>query len=168
MTDTTMSPAEEAAWIAARDALISSWTTAKADLETIKAREMELRKQVTDLLFPNPVKGTQRTPLNNGWAIKLVHKVNVKLGDKDKRDDKGDLIAVQDQVEAVMDAIEKTGNEGAFLVERLIKTQYDLSESEYKKLTDSGTHKAIKKLLDDIIITTDASPSLELEEPKVK
>ena len=155
---------EDVNWQAKRDKLIQSWMTARSTLETAKESEMELRKEVTALLFPNPVKGTQRFELGNGYKVKLVHKINYKLGDPNLVDKKtGAKVKVTDQVENVMAAIEKCGNEGAFLVDRLIKTSYDLSVSEYNQL-DEGSQ--VKKIVDAILITSDASPVLELEQPK--
>lgn len=149
-------------WNAHRDKLLSAWIVAKDQLVTIKEQEMELRKQVQAILFPNPKKGTQRYELGSGYKVKLVHKINYKLGDKDRIDpDNGNKISIADQVETVMNEIEKCGNEGKFIVERLIKTSYDLSISEYEKLENNE----IKKLVDSILITSDAAPSLELEIP---
>ena len=156
--------AEDPQWAVKRDAAIVAWRKAKSVLEAAKESEMDLRKQVTQMLFPNPVKGTQRFPLGEGYAVKLVHKINYKLGDATLTDKKtGAKVKIADQVENVMAAIEKCGNEGAFLVDRLIKTQYDLSVSEYN-LLDEGSQ--VKKLIDSILITSDASPTLELEAPK--
>ena len=150
-------------WNFKRDQLLSQWIAAKDQLAVIKETEMELRKQVQAMLFPNPVKGTQRYELGGGYKVKLVHKLNYKLGNKDLVDpDNGNKIPVNDQVEAVMNEIEKCGNEGAFLVDRLIKTSYDLSVSEYEKLENDQ----IKKLIDSILITSDAAPTLELETPQ--
>lgn len=169
MKEDTMSgnkTATEHEWQTQRDKVLQSWLAARTLLATAKESEMELRKQVQQLLFPNPVKGTQRYDLGGGYSIKLVHKINYTLGNKDLTDKKsGNKIKVQDQVEQVMNAIEKCGNEGPFLVDRLIKTSYDLSISEYGKLDDGSQ---IKKIIDSILITSDAAPAVEFEEPKVK
>ncbi len=157
-------PSPNAEWHAKRDQFILEWQRAKTLLNSAKEVEMELRKQLQDMLFPNPTKGTQRYDLGNGYKIKLVHKINYKLGDKERIDpDTGDKIPVVDQVETIMSEIEKCGNEGKFLVDRLIKTSYDLSISEYEKLDSTSP---IKKLIDDILITSPAAPAIELEEPK--
>lgn len=150
-------------WQAKRDQTIQRWLSAKEQLALIKEQEMELRKQVSAMLFPTPTKGTQRFPLGNGYAVKLVHKINYKLGDPDLTDKDGAKIKVQEQIENVMNAVEKCGNEGAFLVDRLFKTSYSLYEGEYNKLDPTSP---IKQLIDKILTTEDASPSLELESPK--
>lgn len=169
MKEDTMSgnkTATEHEWQTQRDKVLQSWLAARTLLATAKESEMELRKQVQQLLFPNPVKGTQRYDLGGGYSIKLVHKINYTLGNKDLTDKKsGNKIKVQDQVEQVMNAIEKCGNEGPFLVDRLIKTSYDLSISEYGKLDDGSQ---IKKIIDSILITSDAAPAVEFETPEKK
>lgn len=152
-----------------RNNLIRNWLAQRAALESVKEAEMTLRKRVTEVLFPTPKKGTQRVPIGEGFHIKLVHKLNMKLGDSDKLNAAGDAIPVNDQVEDVLVAIEKIGNEGQFIADRLVKTSYTLSESEYKNLDLSNpTHKQIKDLIDTILTVTPASPSLEFEEPKTK
>lgn len=152
-----------------RNALIKSWLVAKTDRKTIENREVELRGQVSNVLFPTPKKGTQRFQLGDGYAVKLVYKLNFKLGDAEATNAAGDKIPVNVQVENLMDEIEKLGNEGAFLVDRLIKTKHELSESEYAKLDESNpTHKAIKAMIDKLLTITPATPALEFEEPKPK
>jgi hypothetical protein len=156
---------EAAAWAAKRDTLIKNWMQAQATLKTAKEIEMELRQQVSEMLFPEKVKGTQRYELGGGYFVKLVHKLNYKLGNSELKDKEGNKVKVQQQVEAVMEAIEKCGNEGAFLVDRLIKTEYKLAEGEYTKLDDGSP---IKKLINSILVTSDASPTITLEEPDAK
>lgn len=154
---------EAATWAAKRDTLIENWMAAQATLKAAKETEMDLRNQVSEMLFPTKVKGTQRYELGAGYFVKLVHKLNYKLGDTELKDKEGNKIKVQQQVENVMEAIEKCGNEGAFLVDRLIKTEYKLAEGEYTKLDDGSP---IKKLINSILVTSDSAPSLEMEEPK--
>jgi hypothetical protein len=152
-------------WQSKRDTLIKNWMQASATLKAAKETEMELRNQVSEMLFPEKVKGTQRYELGGGYFVKLVHKLNYKLGNSELKDKEGNKIKVQQQVEAVMEAIEKCGNEGAFLVDRLIKTEYKLAEGEYTKLDDGSP---IKKLINSILVTSDAAPSITLEEPDAK
>jgi|WetSurMetagenome_2_1015567.scaffolds.fasta_scaffold128748_2 hypothetical protein len=149
-------------WQTKRDTLIKNWMQAAAALKAAKENEMELRQQVSEMLFPEKIKGTQRYELGGGYFVKLVHKLNYKLGNSELKDKEGNKVKVQQQVEAVMEAIEKCGNEGAFLVDRLIKTEYKLAEGEYTKLDDGSL---IKKLINSILVTSDAAPSLELESP---
>ena len=152
-----------------RNALIRNWLDAKKALETAKDAEMNLREEVTKVLFPTPKKGTQRFSLGEGYNVKLVYKLNPKLGDAEKLNASGDKIPVNDQIEATLIEIEKVGNEGVLLADRLIKTKYELSMSEYQKLDESNpSHKKIKAEIDKILTLTPAAPSLEFEEPKPK
>lgn len=154
---------------AQRNQLIKDWLAAKASFEAARTREMELRQQVTNVLFPTPKKGTQRFSLGEGYNVKLVYKLNPKLGDAEKLNTAGEKIPVNDQVEAALIEIEKVGNEGVFLADRLIKTKYELSMSEYQALDESNpSHKKIKAEIDKILTLTPAAPSLEFEEPKPK
>lgn len=150
-----------------RNALIRSWIDAKSSRKTAEDHEMGLRTNVAGVLFPKPSKGTQRYNLGNGYAVKMVYKLNYKLGDVETVNAAGDKIPVNVQVEEMMDEIEKIGNEGQFLVDRLIKTSYSLSESEYAKLDMSNpSHKAIKAAIDKLLTISPATPALEFEEPK--
>lgn len=136
-----------------RDNLILAWRRSKEELDKAKEREMELRTQLAAMLFPNPSAGTQRFELGGGYSVKLVHKINYKLD--------------EDRVDDALDNIEKQGNEGAFLADRLVKTKHELSISEYKKLDPSNpSHKKIKAELDKVLTTSPGAPTLELEEPK--
>lgn len=148
-------------------ASVVDWQTKTAQLATIKETEMESRKKLTAMLFPTPKKGTQRFGFQNGYAIKLVHKQNMNLGLDLTDPATGQKVPKNVQIENAMDAIEKTGPQGQFLVDRLIKTTYELSQSEYNKLDlNIPEHVEIKRIIDEILIVTDASPSLEMEEPK--
>ena len=134
-----------------KNALLLNWKSAKTQLNAIKETEMSLRLQVQEAFFPvaSRTKGTQRYQLGEGWAVKLVAKYDYKLdGDK---------------VEAALDQIEAQGPGGALIAERLVKFTPTLSQTEYKQLGEVD-----KPIIDAILTITPATPSLELEEPKVK
>lgn len=139
------------------DNLLAQWEHAKQSLDNIKANEMHLRKAVSKRFFPKPEKGTQRMSLQNGWALKLVHKLNYNLPKYE------DVKAAQLKIRAL-------GNEGTFLADRLVKFSADLSVSEFNKLNDqckegNGTAIAAMKVITDILTITDAAPELKLEAP---
>lgn len=159
----------EAEFLARRDNQITDWLSAKAALEVVKSDEMEARKTVTATLFPTPKKGTQRYPLNNGYAIKLVYTLRPSLGDKDKTDEDGNKISVREQVQEVEDKIIALGQIGALLAERLIKWTPELSLSEFDKLNRADPVEAeIANLIEEILTITPGSPQLTFEEPKGK
>jgi len=141
-----------------RDRLLAAWEAAKQTLEQAKANEMACRKAVIPVAFPADAKeGTNRVPLANGYHLKYVRKVSYKLN--------SDVTVVG----KVDDAIHDLGNEGPFLAERILKRTYDFGMGEYKKLDISNpTHAAAKKLIDSVLTTSEAAPSLEIETPKEK
>jgi hypothetical protein len=144
-----------------RDALLNKWLSAKNALEQAKDAEMQLRKQiVADIIQAKPgEKGTRNFELNAGYKLKAVLKLNYKLNN--------------DEVDSTLDRIEKLGEEGKFIVDRIVKFKPELSVSEYNALNDRANTgdvmaKAFIKELNKILTIEDASPSLELVEPKAK
>ncbi len=130
--------------------MLAKWEAARSMLEKAKLHEMELRKQVQTSFFPTPKEGTQRVELAAGWSLKFVHKTNYSFDDKIK-------------LHFILTQIEALGEEGPFIAKRLIKFTPELSLTEYKALTPP-----YRKLIDEVLVTKPASPSLELEAPKVK
>ena len=154
--------------IAEKVELVKKWLADKAALVTIKDREMELRKTVSKTLFPTPKKGTQRFEFDGGYKVKLVYKLNHKLGDAEKVDDSGIKISIQKQVDNIVEEIDKLGPQAELLADRLIKWTPTLSVSEYEKLDESDPIQAkIKDYIDTILTIEEASPELAFEEPKV-
>lgn len=149
---TKMSELTEAQ-IAARDALILKWQAAKDTLASAKEIEMTIRKQLTAMCFEDSNVGTNRIDLGNGYKLKYVKKMAYSVD--------------ADKIEDVLEAIEKVGNEGPLLADRLVKVEYTPSVSEYKKLdVENPTQKQIKDLFDKVLTTKVGSPVLELEVPK--
>lgn len=141
----------------ARDLILKAWEASKVTLELAKNTEMDLRKAAFGYCFPNPTEGTQRVDLGSGYALKAVHKVNIKI------------TASNEDVDKAEDAATAIGNEGTFLFERIITWTPNFSKSEYKKLeTGNATHVAVKKLIDGLIEETPGAPTLEIEAPKAK
>jgi len=142
-----------------REQELGKWLAAKAALDAAKAAEIKARKAVI-AAFPLPAdkkEGTVNVPLNNGYSLKVVLKQNYNID--------------QDNVDAALDAIEQSGPDGKFIVDRLVKFKGELSISEYRLLADENAtaeQKAIKKLIDGVLTITDGTPTLELKEPKGK
>ncbi len=155
------------AFIVRRDGAIKTWLDDSALLSTLKPKEMASRKAVTEVLFPNPVKGTQRYTLNGGYAVKLVHGTTYSLGDKDKADTVGNKIPVFDQVTEMLERIGGLGNRGVEMAANLVKFKPELSESVYLALDVSlDDDKKIKAIVDEYLTTKPASPTLTFETPK--
>ena len=138
-----------------RDALIPQWQEATKALAAAKEAESALRAEVLKNAFSfNPEalrEGTENFELGNGYKLKAVFKISRNLNNENEAVDK------------VLSKIEKTGPEGAFIAERLVKWKPELSVSEYKKLPEK-----FKKLFDEVVTSKEAIPSLELVAPKSK
>lgn len=140
-----------------RDALIMAHKQAVIELEAVKAKEMALRKKLAETYFPNAKEGVNNLELGNGYKLKFTRKLNYRLAGKD-------------DVDAALDDIEKLGNEGSFIGERLVRWKPDLSVSEYKRLLKSGEgiDNSIKHIIGRVLTISDAAPTIELVEPKNK
>jgi hypothetical protein len=142
-----------------RDFLLEQWEVAKAALEKAKTDEMELRKKVVKIAFSaDKLSGTERVPLYNGYELKGVKKLNygfVKRADGEGID--------KNAIDAALSAIEKDGEVGKLIAQRLVKWDPSLSLTEYKLL--SVEHK---KAIDAVIVTSDGAPTLEIIPPKGK
>ena len=138
-----------------RDAKILAWEVAVKALAAAKDAEAALRKEVLAEAFafdPEALReGTENFELGNGYKLKAVFKISRNLNNENEAVDK------------VLSKIEKTGPEGAFIAERLVKWKPELSVSEYKKLPEK-----FKKLFDEVVTSKEAMPSLELVAPKSK
>lgn len=136
-----------------RDAKILAWEAAVKALAAAKDAEAALRKEVLAEAFafdPEALReGTENFELGNGYKLKAVFKISRNLNNENEAVDK------------VLSKIEKTGPEGAFIAERLVKWKPELSVSEYKKLPEK-----FKKLFDEVVTSKEAMPSLELVAPK--
>ena len=138
-----------------RDAKILAWEAAVKTLAAAKDAEAALRKEVLAEAFafdPEALReGTENFELGNGYKLKAVFKISRNLNNENEAVDK------------VLSKIEKTGPEGAFIAERLVKWKPELSVTEYKKLPEK-----FKKLFDEVVTSKEAMPSLELVAPKSK
>lgn len=132
-----------------RDQLILEWDKAKKELNRLKELEMNLRNQIIATDFANhKAEGTENVDLGGGYKLKAVFKTTYSFTDKEL-------------VDAALTKIEKLGAEGEYIAERLVKFKPELSVSEYKKLDT-----AYKAIIDEILVTKPATPSLELVIPK--
>lgn len=137
--------------------LIKDWESAKANAAAAVIAERAARAAVVDHVFgEDAVYGTNNFELGNGYKLKYVRSLNYTL-------DKGDLDpnTGENNTDRALSAMRSTGNDGAFIADRLVKWTPELSISEYKTLSD--THK---KIINTVITTKDASPELKIEGPK--
>lgn len=130
---------------------LQRWLDAQAALAQAKEVENAARKEVV-AAYPfdhDKKEGTQTIELANGYKLKVVLKQNYNL-DKDATDE-------------ALDTLEKIGEDGKFIAERLVKWKPDLSLTEYRLLKPE--HKAV---IDKVLTITEGTPALELVEPKAK
>lgn len=139
--------------------LIEQHDHAKEVMARAKNSEMEARLMVGNYAFPvgDRKEGVNNLELSDGRVVKLGHKVNYKL------------VGDNEAIEKAEDACEEIGNEGSFLVERIITWEAKFSKSEYNKLdTSNPTHAKVKQEIDKVLEVTAGTPSLEIKEPKAK
>ena len=138
-----------------RDALIMKHQEAVKVLAAAKEAELAARKAVLTTVFnfdENVLRsGTENVELGGGYKLKAVFKINYSLDNTNEGVDKA------------LTKIEKTGTEGKFIAERLVKWKPELSLSEYKQLPQK-----FKDIIDDVLKASEGTPSLELVEPKSK
>lgn len=131
-----------------RDALIVDWQEKQKALAKAKAEESEARTAVVALFnAPADASGVQNIELGGGYKLKATFKLRYKLKDSEK----------------MLEKLEKLGEEGKFIADRLVKFKPELSLTEYKNLSDK-----MRKIADEYITASPAIPSLELVEPKSK
>lgn len=138
-----------------RDAKILAWEESVKALAAAKEAEAALRREVLAEAFqfdPEALReGTENFELGNGYKLKAVFKISRNLNNEN------------DAVDKVLSKIEKAGAEGQFIAERLVKWKPELAVSEYKKLPEK-----FKKMIDEVVTSKEATPSLELVAPKSK
>ena len=59
--------------------MLSEWKELKSNLETMKGREMQLRKLLFEGAFPAPKEGVNRVTLVDGTVVKGTYKLNRKI-----------------------------------------------------------------------------------------
>jgi hypothetical protein len=148
----------EAEYMAERDRLLVDWQAKKAALEVAKEAEMAARKLAV-MFMHDPSKSGTTENVELGGGYKATMKVPVRYGfiqNAEGRTDKA-------KIEKALAKIEKDGEAGELIAERLIKWTPELSLTEYKQLPDK-----YRKIIDDVIITSEGTPTLEIKEPKAK
>lgn len=138
---------------AQQDLLVANWRKAQEALESAKAIEAELRKQVAVEVFAydeNALKkGTENVELGRGWKIKGEFKLSYSLNNKD------------DATLKMLEKLKKAGAEGQFIAERIVKFKPELSVTEYNNLNDKQ-----KAIVDTVVSVKSAMPSISLVAPK--
>jgi len=143
-----------------QDQVLLKWQEAKDALAKAKDFELELRKYVVSRAFPEKQEGTNTVELGNDYKLKAVIKYNYKLAEN----------AV---VQRCLDRVAKTGNEGAFIAERLVSWTPNFLLQEYRAIQEevekgNATAKQIYDIVNEMLTISEAAPTLNIVEPKAK
>lgn len=129
------------------DQKILAWSQNSDLLAKLKKLEMEQRKALFTLLFPDPKVGTQHHELGAGYKVTAVHKIDTKLDEA--------------AFELILPEIEKLGDKAKAELAEAVKYKPGLVKKGYEALSDD-----VKEMFDEAVTTKPASPSLKLVVPK--
>lgn len=132
-----------------KEQVLQAWLDASNALTAAKAVEADLRTQVVAMYPFEADEGTERIPLNNGYELKVVKKLNYTLNNKDDATDKA------------LTKLEAMGERGKLIADRLVSWKPTLSISEYRELS-----AAERGIIDEVLTIKPGLPTLELIEPK--
>lgn len=118
------------------------WDEMKNQLALLRNQEMALRKRIFGALFPNPVEGTNKHPLANGWELKATHTIDRQV----------DTAAFTSMRELFV-------KEG-LPADTLVRWKAELAKAEYNKLTQEEQFK-----FDRCMVIKPGSPSMEIVLP---
>lgn len=154
-------PSAFPAWDKAdKDEVLAHWESLKTSLAKLKEEELAFRKYVVSRAFPTANEGTNTVELNNGYKLKAVVKYNYKLSENKI-------------VEEGLDKLAKIGNNGAFIADRLVSWTPNFLLTEYREIQKQAEEglleaKSMLQIIDTFLTITDAAPTLDIVEPKVK
>lgn len=134
------------------NSILLEWKNAKGVLDAAKDKEMSLRKVIVEesgLFDANSGQGTENYELGNGWKLKAVKKLNYSVDNTDNK------------AYGILAAISELDPVSAHLAQKVLSFTPSLRLTEYRELGPQA-----KALLDTIITTKPASPTLELIPPK--
>lgn len=117
--------------------VLGQWQDTKAELESLKRKEAQLRKLLFEGAFPNPVEGVNTITLVDGTIIKGTHKIARNID------------------EAALPAVLEKMPEG--IRDSLVAYKPSLSTSAYRKLTAEE-----RKIFDQALIVKPGMPTLEV------
>lgn len=126
---------------------VIAWARAADELETAKARELDLRQQLLAAAFSDLQPGTSNLELGAGYQLQAVMRLNHSLEPTLTR--------------LALDEIRATGDVGTHLAERVVRWTPELVISEWKKLPGK-----IAEVLGQALTSKPGQPSLKLVPPK--
>lgn len=126
---------------------VIAWEKDRAVLEIAREKERDARAAIVELHFAERAEGTNSLPLDDGRVLKCVAKTDYQV-DKDK-------------VDAAIAKLRATGNEGAFIADRLFSWKPAVVVAELRRLAP-----AYRRIADRAIVPRPATPTLEVLTPK--
>lgn len=125
------------------NAKLNEWYSLKEQLDVMKDRELNLRKQIFGEVFVNPTEGTNKFAIGDGFVLNGGYKLNRKIDN------------------AVFQAMRPQLMEAGIRVDELVEYKPDLRTTIYKKMTDEQ-----RALFDQCLTISPGTPSLEIVKPK--
>ena len=143
---------------AERDRLLIDWQFKSELLARAKDDEMKARKEVVNFAFnPDKNSGTENIDLGNGWKLKAVKKIN--YGFVKGEDGKTNRQAIDEALQKIRESTPS----GLTVALNLVDWKPTLSISKYDVLSPGD-----RAIIDEVIVTTEGAPSLEIVAPKSK
>lgn len=134
------------------DQAIADWHNLQAELNRIKELEMQARQRVISMLYKRENVGSTQT-LELGAGYKLKMKVPLHYGFKKESFLNDSIVLALQKIDAMSNREMPT--------DELVRWKPELSVRVYKTLPDK-----YRDIIDDVIISNEGAPSLELVEPK--
>jgi hypothetical protein len=140
------------------------WQDSKDRLAEYKEMEMDLRKICVAFLVPDKTEGTNSVELGGGYVAKAVVKFNYKPKDNN------------DAIWAGLEKIERLTNDGKgkLIAERLFSWSPSFLKTEYVTLQEDAAKgdrfavEALKIIENELIVISEAAPTLDIKPPKAK
>lgn len=127
------------------EAMLSEWYQMQQDLKKLKAEEMNFRKAIFNTLFPEPVEGTNKYQLKDGFVLNASYSLGRKV-------DEAAYLESVDNFEAI-----------GIRTDDIVRKKIELAKPVYNKLTDVQ-----RAQFDQVLIIKPDSPSLAIVKPKGK
>lgn len=122
---------------------ISEWWRIQQQLSDLKTKESLLRNRIFKAKFQNPVEGTNKFPLADGWQINATHVVNRSI-------DRAALASMSEEFAKLH-----------INVADLVEYKPELKIGAYRKLTAEQ-----QRTFDSALVIKDGTPQMKIELPK--
>jgi hypothetical protein len=122
---------------------LEAWFLLRDQLKEIKEAEKALRMEIFNKAFPNPIEGTNKVELGDGYILKATYPINREV----------DV--------AVLTAITKQLKDNHIKVDKLVKWEPELMIKGYRTLDEEEL-----AIFDQCLIIKEGSPQMEIVKPK--